>query len=140
MYGGATKRYQQVNMQTASRGQILIALYETAIRNARQGAAAIRAKNVVQKGRDLQRASAIVSELASTLDREVAPELCDSLEQLYFYMQRRISQANALLDADAADEVARLLETLKDAWVQAVAQVEGAPRPQAQPSGIAVAS
>jgi flagellar protein FliS len=140
MYGGATKRYQQVSMQTASRGQILIALYETAIRNARQGAAAIRARNVVQKGRELQRVSAIVAELASTLDRNAAPELCDNLEQLYFYMQRRISQANALLDAEAAEEVAGLLETLKDAWVQAVAQVEGAPRQQPQVAGLAVAS
>lgn len=125
MYGGATKKYLQVSMQTSSRGQILLALYDTAIRYARQGAASIRARNVVAKGRDLQRVSAIVAELTSTLDRSAAPELCDNLEQLYFYMQGRISQANAMLDAEAAEEVARLLETLREAWGQAVAQVEG---------------
>jgi len=125
MYGGATKKYLQVSLPTSSRGQILLALYDTAIRYARQGAASIRARNVVAKGRDLQRVWAIVAELTSTLDRAAAPELCDNLEQLYFYMQGRISQANAMLDAEAAEEVARLLETLREAWGQAVAQGEG---------------
>lgn len=125
MYGGATKRYMQVNMQTATRGQILLALYEAAIRYAKQGAASIRAGNIIAKSRELQRVSAIVAEFASTLDRPVFPELCDNLERLYFYMQERIAQANATLNPEPAEEVARLLEILYDAWKQAVEQVEG---------------
>jgi flagellar protein FliS len=127
MYGTATQRanqYMQVSLQTASRGQILIALYETAIRYARQGAASIRARNVVAKGRELQRVASIVAELASTLDRSVAPELCNNLENLYFYMQERLAQANATLDPAPAEEVAQLLETLHGAWVQAVEVAE----------------
>jgi flagellar secretion chaperone FliS len=120
---GAVK-YKQVNVQTMSRGQILLALYETAIRFARMGAQSIRSRNFASKGRELQRVSSIVGELASTLDREVAPELCDNLELLYFYMQERLAHANAKMDPDAAEEVARLLDILREAWVQAVDQVE----------------
>jgi flagellar secretion chaperone FliS len=121
---GAT-RYKQVNVQTMSRGQILLALYETAIRYANKGAASIRQGNVVAKGVELQRVASIVAELASTLDRSAAPELCDNLEMLYFYMQERLAMANAKMDPEAAEEVARLLTTLKAAWEQAVAEVEG---------------
>lgn len=126
MYNTAgARRYREVNVQTASRGQILIALYEAAIRHARRGAEAIRQGDVVKKGKDLQRVAAIVGELASTLDHEVAPELCENLEALYFYMQERISQANLDMDPAPAEEVAELLDTLRSAWVDAVAQAEG---------------
>ncbi len=125
MYGPGIAKYKQVNVQTMSRGQILLALYETAIRYARKAAESIRAGNVVAKGQELQRVSSIVSELASTLDRGVSPELCDNLELLYFYMQEKISHANIKMDAEAIEEVAGLLSTLHEAWVQAVEQVEG---------------
>ncbi len=125
MYGGAAKRYKQVNVQTASRGQILLALYETAIRYSKQGAESIRRGDVVAKGKELQRVAAIVAELTSTLDHATAPDLCASLEQLYFYMQERLALANATLDPEPAEEVAKLLEVLREAWFQAVSQVEG---------------
>jgi len=123
-YPGAAK-YKQVDVQTMSRGELLLALYETAIRYALMGAASIRSGNHSAKGKQLQRVSSIVGELASTLDRKVAPELCDNLELLYFYMQERLALANAHMEPEPAEEVARLLETLKEAWEQAVAQVEG---------------
>lgn len=124
-YGVATKRYQEINTHTASRGQILIALYETAIRCARKGAEYIRTGNVVAKGKEFQRVTAIVAELTNTLDYSVAPDLCRNLERLYFYMQERLAYANALLDPAPAEEVAMLLDRLREAWVQAVEEVEG---------------
>lgn len=119
------RRYKQVNVQTSTPGQILIALYEAAVRYARMGAQSIRQGDVVAKGKQLQRVADIVAELTSTLNRDVAPELCDNLEQLYFYMQERLAHANAYLDAEAADEVAELLNRLREAWVEAVGQAEG---------------
>lgn len=125
MYSPGATQYKQVNIQTMSRGQLLLALYETAIRYARKGAASIRAGNVVAKGVELQRVANIIAELTSTLDRSAAADLCDNLEMLYFYMQERLAHANASLDPEAAEEVAVLLSTLKEAWEQAVAEVEG---------------
>jgi flagellar protein FliS len=121
----SVRRYKQVRVNTASAGQLLLALYETAVRHARMGAASIRNNEVVAKGQQLQRVSDIVAELTSTLNANVAPELCSNLESLYFYMQERLSIANALMDAEAAEEVAELLDTLRGAWVDAVKQVEG---------------
>jgi len=132
MYQAGANKYKQVNVQTMSRGQLLLALYETAVRYARTGAESIRRNNIAAKGRQIQRVSSIVGELASTLDRESAPELCDNLELLYFYMQERLAHANAHMDAEALEEVAGLLETLQEAWSEAVSQVEG-PRQVEEP-------
>lgn len=126
MYSSASvRKYQQVSVQTASPGQLLLALYETAVRYAKQAAESIRRNDVAAKAREIQRVSDIVSELTSTLDKSVAPELCDNLEQLYFYMQDRLSEANAKMDPLPAEEVAKLMDTLREAWVEAVSQVEG---------------
>lgn len=120
------RRYREVGVQTASRGQLLLALYDAAIRYSKSGAASIRNGDVVAKGRELQRVSDIVAELTSTLNHEVAPELCERLEQIYFYMQERLAIANAKMDPEPADEVAKLLEMLYDAWKVAVKEHEGA--------------
>ncbi len=130
MYGSGLAKYKQVNITTASRGQLLVALYEAAIRYSTQAAASIRAGNVVAKGRELQRVSSIVAELTSTLDHSVAPELCKNLEQLYFYMQELLAEANATMNPDPAEEVSKLLRTLLEAWSQAV-DVAAAEAPQA---------
>lgn len=122
------RRYREVGVQTSSRGQLLVALYETAVRYARAGAVSIRNGDVVAKGRELQRVADIVTELTSTLDHKVAPELCQRLEQIYFYMQERLALANAMMDPEPAEEVARLLDLLREAWVEAVRQYEGGAR------------
>ena len=41
------------------------------------------------------------------------------------HMQERLAHSNAQMDPEAAEEVGRLLSTLREAWVEAVAQVEG---------------
>ena len=119
------RRYREVGVRTASRGQLLLALYDAAVRYCKLGADSIRRGDVVAKGRELQRVSDIVAELTSTLDHGVAPDLCERLEQIYFYMQERLATANAAMDPEPAEEVGRLLSMLYEAWIQAVQEVEG---------------
>ena len=73
------RRYREVGVRTASRGQLLLALYDAAVRYCKLGADSIRRGDVVAKGRELQRVSDIVAELTSTLDHGVAPDLCERL-------------------------------------------------------------
>lgn len=124
------KHYKRIDIETATPGQLLIALYDAAIRYAKQGAESIRKGNIPEKAKELQRVAAIITELTSTLNREVAPELCENLEQLYFYMQEQIATANAMMDPSPAEEVAGLLNTLREAWAEAVIIAERTPRIQ----------
>jgi flagellar protein FliS len=76
----------------------------------------------------LGKAIAILGELRSTLDHEVAPELCERLDRLYVFFQEQLSRANCQMDPGPIDPVVRMLGDLREAWAQAVTQVEGAPR------------
>ncbi len=66
MYGSGISKYKSVTITTASRGQLLVALYEAAIRYSKQAAASIESGNVVSKGTEIQRVSSIVAELTTT--------------------------------------------------------------------------
>lgn len=122
MSAAAARRYRSVAIETARPGGVLLALYDGAIRFCREGAGAIRAGDRARKGERLGQAMAILGELQATLDHERAPDLCARLEALYAYMQDRLSQANAAMDAAAVEEVVRLCEPLRDAWREAVAR------------------
>ncbi len=119
------RKYRAAQIESASPGQILLALYEGCIRFCRTAQAQIEAGDVAGKGQAISRAVAILGELRSTLDHDVAPELCDSLERLYVFFQQQLSLANIRMDAGAIAPVIRILGDLRDAWQTAIGEVEG---------------
>jgi len=119
------RKYRAAQIESASPGQILLALYEGCIRFCRTAQVHIEAGDVAAKGQAISRAVAILGELRSTLDHEVAPELCDSLERLYVFFQQQLSLANIRMDAGAIAPVIRMLGDLRDAWQTAIGEVEG---------------
>jgi flagellar protein FliS len=119
------RKYRAAQIESASPGQILLALYEGCIRFCRTAQVQIEAGDVAGKGQAISRAVAILGELRSTLDHEVAPELCDSLERLYVFFQQQLSLANIRMDAGAIAPVVRILGDLRDAWRTAIGEVEG---------------
>ena len=119
------RKYRAAQIESASPGQILLALYEGCIRFCRTAQVQIEAGDVAGKGQAISRAVAILGELRSTLDHEVAPEQCDSLERLYVFIQQQLSLANIRLHAGAIAPVIRILGDLRDAWHTAIGEVEG---------------
>lgn len=119
------RKYQAVQIESASRGQILLALYDGCIRYCKAAALHIEAGDTAAKGQQISRALAILGELRGTLDHAAAPELCDSLDRLYAFFQEQLTQANFKMDATPIEPVVRLLTGLRDAWGKAVADVEG---------------
>lgn len=119
------RKYRAAQIESASPGQILLALYDGCIRFCRAAQVHIEAGDVAAKGQAISRAVAILGELRSTLDHEVAPELCDSLERLYVFFQQQLSLANIRMDAGAIAPVVRILGDLRDAWGTAIGEVEG---------------
>lgn len=121
----AGQAYKAVKTRTASPGQVLLMLYDGAIRFAKQAREAIVAGDPALKGRHIHRTMAIIDEFIAALDHEAAPEFCANIEQLYLYLNDRLLYANAHMDIAAVDEVIDHLVKLRDAWEQAVAQVGG---------------
>jgi flagellar protein FliS len=75
-----------------------------------------------EKAQLLQRAIAIIDELRDSLNMKAGGELSQNLDALYEYMCTRITQANASNKPEWLDEVSRLLNEIRSAWLQLPAQ------------------
>jgi flagellar protein FliS len=122
-------RYQDMKIQTASPEQIMIMLYDGAIRFSLQAKKKMVDKDFEGKGIFISKTQAIIDELMNSLDFSIAPDLCSNLQQLYIYINERLTEANIKLDIEAVDEVVGLLNTLRDGWKQAL--VTNATQPNA---------
>lgn len=108
--------YQQNNVLTASRGKLLLMLYDGAIKFLRFAKASIDEKNVENANKYLCKAQDIVSELMVTLDMNY--EISKSLFSLYDYMKYRLVEANIYKDKEMIDEVLNMLVELRETWQQ----------------------
>ncbi len=105
----------------ASRGQLVVMLYDGARRFLRQAAAAMRAREIERSHTTLRRAELIVAHLDGTLDYEQG-ELPQHLHSLYSFALRHLNEGRMTLDPTKLDEVCELLGELREAWAQIVAE------------------
>lgn len=115
-----TQQYQQNQILSASPEQILVMLYDGAIRFTRQAKMGIETNNAAQKFEGVRRAMAIVSEFANTLDHNVGGEIAADLDALYAYMNKELTQANLNNDIEKLKVVEGLLVELRQTWVEAI--------------------
>ena len=113
-------QYQQNQIDTASREQILIMLYDGAIRFTRQALEAMESGDQKIKMEKISRAMAIITEFSNTLDREVGGEIADNLDALYHFMIRELTSANLQNDPQKLEVVIGLLSDLRETWMQAI--------------------
>lgn len=113
-------KYRRMQVNTATPGQLVLMLYEAGSRWAREGAAALEAKELERGHGLLVKAQDAVTELTSGLNREGGGVLAENLAGLYEYMHRRLVEANINKDPEPAREAAAMLSELKEVWTQAV--------------------
>lgn len=117
---GYTNQYLANTVLSASPEQLMLLLYDGAGRFLAQAIQAIEDGQIEKRTHGINKASAIVTEFAATLDRSQAPALADDLTALYGYMLRRMMQANLKNDAEPLVEVKGLLADLRATWAQAI--------------------
>lgn len=128
--GHAQNSYQQyraVQIQTASPAQIMIMLYDGAIRFSRIAQQKIDDGDLGGKGTYIGKVQAIISELMSSLDFTIAPELCAQLQQLYLFMMEQLTAANVQVSKEPLEVVVRLLGTLREGWTEALTSLPADP-------------
>ncbi len=113
-------QYRQMAVTTASRGQLLLMLYEGAIKNIRTAQTCLDAKNIAGKGVAIGKAHDIINELINTLDFSIGGQIAIDLERLYNYMIDQLVLANCECTKEPLIVVQRLLETLLEGWRAAV--------------------
>ena len=101
---------------TASPGQLVVMLYDGALRFLLQAATAMRADDQLACDQKLRRAEAIIDELHVTLDKERGGEIASRLEGIYVFCKRHLIEARIERDAGMIDKVSELLGELREAW------------------------
>lgn len=107
-------QYRQTSIQTAPPEQLVVMLYDGAIRSLEQ------AKLAIQSGKDpseaIAKAQDIIAELAASLNHS-AGEIAGNLSQLYNFWIQRLFQAQIHREAVMIDEVNNMARDLREAWV-----------------------
>lgn len=118
------KQYKQMSVKTASRGQVLLMLYEGAIQNVKKATIALEKNDMATKGKHIVKAHDIINELVNTLDFEVGGQIARDLERLYNFMVEQLIKGNLENSKEPMMTVLKLLETLYSGWKVAVEQVQ----------------
>lgn len=121
------KAYQQITAESAQYSDpytLVGMLMENFIKRVTRSKAHLDNRDYLAKGKELDRALAILHALQGSLDFEQGGELAANLEALYDYMQRQTLLASARKDKDILDEMARLMRQIKDGWDGIAPQVQ----------------
>jgi flagellar protein FliS len=123
----ATNAYRQTEVQSRTPLELVVMLYDGALRFIAQARGAIERKDIRARREAVSRALAITSELQSTLDMDRGGVISQKLDSLYVYINGRLIDASSKQDARPLDEAARLLTTLHDSWAQVARETAAAP-------------
>lgn len=117
MINPQANKYLENAIQTASPTQLLIMLFDGAIRFSKMGIEAIRKQNFMDANMYINKVQDIVTELIITLDR--SQPVADGLLRLYDYFLHRLVQANTKKEIEPLEELIVHFGELKETWIQA---------------------
>jgi len=115
----AARSYFQTQVATTTQGDLLIMLFDAALKFLSQAKEKIAEKNYAQKGILISKAMDILAELQGSLNAQKGGDLADRLQKLYFFCNARLLAANLKMDVTKIDEVVNILTGLRDAFNEA---------------------
>jgi len=114
--------YRQVSLQTAAPGQLILMLFEGAIRSLDRAESGFGIDDPAEANQtihnNIQRTQEILHELNMALDFENGGELAKTLRALYEYMDRRLLESNTSKTTAGVVEARKHLTVLREAWAQ----------------------
>ena len=119
------KSYRQIATQTASPGQLVLMLYEGALRSLQRSLPGFDCddpgESITCVHNNLHHAQEIIRELNQALNMERGGECAATLRRLYDYFERRLLESNLKKNRSGVEEVIRHLTVLRDAWAAMLA-------------------
>ena len=114
----ALNQYKTTQVNTADQGNLVLMMYDGAIRFVEIAKKKLQENDIAGKGVYISKAEAVISELMASLNMEQGGEIASSLEKLYAFMNRQLRIANVNKDIKPLDIVLKILGELKEAWVK----------------------
>ena len=138
MTSNPSAHYLRTQVQTASKGQLLLMLFDGAVRFSEQARVCMEQEEYETSHELLLKTQRIMLELMSALDRDslaILPgEIFQNLTGLYLYVYRELVQANSRRDLDALKNAAKILVHLRETWQLAYEKMDPEDRKILSPS------
>ena len=114
------KSYRQIATQTAPPGQLVLMLFDGALRSLDRALLGFDCADIGERNttihNNIQQAIDILRELDNSLDLEAGGQLANTLRNLYVFFERRLIESNLKKSRNGIDEVIPMLKQLRDAW------------------------
>jgi len=114
------QHYLKTQIETASQPQLLLMIFDAAVKKLYIGKRAIEKKEIEKAHTELTKVQRIFTELMIALDFEKGGDLAQNLLRIYDFVYHHLVKANIKQNADLIDEVIPIVEDLRDGWTKAV--------------------
>lgn len=114
----AAQAYFQTQVTTTTQGDLLILLFDGALKFLKQAKERMAAKDYAQKGILISKALDVLGELQSSLNAQKGGEIAENLRKLYLLCSTKLLMANMHMNQDLVDEVVNILSGIRDAFAQ----------------------
>ena len=119
------KNYIKQEVEGATKGKLVLLLYDGAIKFMRISIRAIEEKDIQTSHNNIMRAQNILYELMSTLNMD-AGEVSKNLLRLYDFMIWQLIEGNRDKSVEKIESVIKIMTNLREAWREVVQKEEGA--------------
>lgn len=116
----AAHAYFQTKVGTTDQGQLLLMLYDGALKYIQQARTKMLAKDFAGKGIMISKVIDIVNELAASLNMDKGGSLAVNLNNLYLLCTARLLRANLKMDVESLNSVETILSGLRGAYAQII--------------------
>ena len=134
--------YRETRVKTASPGQLVVMLYDEAIKQS-DTAIALLGPESKPKPEDIERINValgkvqdVITELMASLDFDVGGEIARDLFALYVWFGREMLEANIHKEVGRISAVRNMLAELRGAWADAASKSQGG---SSSPVGVNIA-
>jgi flagellar protein FliS len=114
--------YRRVATQTASPGQLLLMLYDGALKFLETAMTGFNYQDPLLFNQTISnniiRAQAIIHEMNASLNMKDGGEVASNFRRLYNYFYRRLTVANRTKKKEPIEEIIARLRVLRDSWAE----------------------
>jgi len=129
-YKSASSTYKETKVKTAGQGQLIVMLYDEAVKQLSKAAELLDINNkdkkdpgrIEQISKAIMKTEEILTELTISLDFEQGGEIAKNLFSLYTWFNRELVEANINQDAGRMKTVRDMLTELRNSWNSVASQ------------------
>jgi flagellar protein FliS len=145
-YKNAISTYKETSIKTAGQGQLVVLLYEEAVKQLIKAIELLELDNTQKKdpgrieqiNKAVMKTEEILTELMVSLDFEQGGEISSNLFSLYTWFNRELLEANINKDIHRIATVRDMLSDLKTTWSQ-IANFNTAEQSNRETAGLNIA-